>query len=91
MKPPMNRLFLIALLLCLSAGANAQKVREEMLARPTMTGGNLCPYPGPQSRLTAPPKGKRPFYISHYGRHGSRYLLVACSAIIPKSSRALSR
>lgn len=71
----MNRLLLIALLLCLSAGANAQKVREEMLARPTMTGGNLCPYPGPQSRLTAPPKGKRPFYISHYGRHGSRYLL----------------
>ena len=23
---------------------------------------------------TAPPAGKRPFYISHYGRHGSRYL-----------------
>ena len=24
--------------------------------------------------MTPPPAGKKPFYISHYGRHGSRYL-----------------
>ena len=24
--------------------------------------------------MTPPPEGKKPFYISHYGRHGSRYL-----------------
>lgn len=30
-------------------------------------------YPGPtQVALTQTPKGKKPFYISHYGRHGSR-------------------
>jgi hypothetical protein len=30
-------------------------------------------YPGPkQQTLTPAPKGKKPFYISHYGRHGSR-------------------
>ena len=36
------------------------------------TGGNMAPYeylPGVQ---TAAPKGYKPFYISHYGRHGAR-------------------
>ena len=33
-------------------------------------------YPGPEHRqLTPSPEGKYPFYISHYGRYGSRYLL----------------
>ena len=36
--------------------------------------GNYMAYPGPtQLRLTEDPEGKKPFYISHYGRHGSRY------------------
>lgn len=26
------------------------------------------------AKPSAPPAGKRPFYISHYGRHGSRYM-----------------
>ena len=31
-------------------------------------------YPNPhQHELTPAPEGKKPFYISHYGRHGSRY------------------
>jgi len=32
-------------------------------------------YPGPTKQLTPAPEGKRPFYISHYGRHGSRWLI----------------
>ena len=32
-------------------------------------------YPTPSGKLTAPPAGYVPVYISHYGRHGSRYLL----------------
>ena len=36
---------------------------------------NYCIYPDSiQPHMTPPPAGKRPFYISHYGRHGSRYL-----------------
>ena len=36
---------------------------------------NFCIYPDSvQMQMTPPPAGKRPFYISHYGRHGSRYL-----------------
>lgn len=31
-------------------------------------------YPGPtQRKLTPAPRGYKPFYISHYGRHGSRF------------------
>jgi hypothetical protein len=33
-------------------------------------------YPGAQQRYPTPaPQGKRPFYISHYGRYGSHHLL----------------
>ena len=32
-------------------------------------------YIAPDKPLTAAPKGYEPFYISHYGRHGSRWLL----------------
>ena len=36
---------------------------------------NYCIYPDTLVlRQTPPPAGKRPFYLSHYGRHGSRYL-----------------
>ena len=35
---------------------------------------NYCIYPDSVYPDTPPPAGKRPFYISHYGRHGSRYL-----------------
>ena len=36
---------------------------------------NYCIYPDTiLLRQTPPPAGKRPFYLSHYGRHGSRYL-----------------
>ena len=42
--------------------------------RPWMANLNACPYemavqPGPQTRA---PRGYKPFYISHYGRHGAR-------------------
>ena len=42
---------------------------------------DYCPYPikdaNPASipALTKAPKGYKPFYISHYGRHGSRWLI----------------
>jgi hypothetical protein len=39
-----------------------------------LSGSNFLAYPEPrQPKLTPAPKGKRPFYISHYGRHGSRF------------------
>lgn len=55
--------------------AAAQSAREVILAQPDKAGGVYAMYeqePGAESR---PPKGYKPFYISHYGRHGARYLL----------------
>lgn len=31
-------------------------------------------YQAPKEKEIAPPKGYQPFYISHYGRHGSRWM-----------------
>ncbi len=40
-------------------------------------GGSMYEYLPPQKKLSPVPKGFKPFYLSHYGRHGSRYLLDA--------------
>lgn len=55
---------------------NAQVTREEMYADIGKSAGLLMPYPGPQQeKPTKAPKGYKPFYISHFGRHGSRWNL----------------
>ena len=37
-------------------------------------GGVYYAYPVTETKLEAAPEGYEPFYISHYGRHGSRWL-----------------
>lgn len=37
-------------------------------------GGVYYAYQAPSVQPPAPPKGYHPFYISHYGRHGSRWM-----------------
>lgn len=54
----------------------AQSAREEVLADPCKSGGIYYAYPGPADSSAATPQGYSPFYISHYGRHGSRYLIA---------------
>ncbi|MDE6276547.1 MAG: histidine phosphatase family protein [Muribaculaceae bacterium] len=51
--------------------------REEVEANPLKAGGIYFAYPADEiSPIAAErPKGYTPFYISHYGRHGSRYLI----------------
>lgn len=66
------------LLLLATLAVSAQTTREEMIANPDKCGGVYYAYPAPSEAETitaAPPKGYKPFYISHYGRHGSRYLI----------------
>lgn len=36
-------------------------------------GSNYYAYPTPGAKYTKAPAGYKPFYISHYGRHGSRF------------------
>lgn len=67
-------LLLFALLLLWITGTRAQTTREELLKDITQTGGIYKSYSYTPSPLTPTPKGYLPFYISHYGRHGSRWL-----------------
>ena len=56
-------------------GVTAQEVMDIISKNPAYASCNYNLYPDSVTfQMTAPPKGKRPFYISHYGRHGSRYI-----------------
>lgn len=55
--------------------ANGQTSFEEMSADLNKTGGVYYAYPASSADNTPAPAGYKPFYISHYGRHGSRYLI----------------
>lgn len=73
-KQNMQRLAVMLWLLCLAVACQAQTPREDFKKNVGWSGGSFTAYPGPlQPKLTPPPGGKRPFYISHYGRHGSRH------------------
>ena len=56
-------------------GAVAQTPQEDFKRDVTLSGSNYVAYRGPQKQLTPAPKGYTPFYLSHYGRHGSRYMI----------------
>ncbi len=66
----LSTLVLSFLLVC----AYAQTPQEEIRQDPCLAGANYYAYPMPTKELTPAPAGKTPFYISHYGRHGSRYM-----------------
>ena len=53
----------------------AQTTKQEVLSNIATAGGNYYSYPVPTKALTPAPEGYAPFYISHYGRHGSRYII----------------
>ena len=89
----MTTKYTLALLLGLVAlGASAQTSKREMFADLDRTGSTYFAYPGPaQKVLTPAPAGYEPFYISHYGRHGSRYMTdnkYYVRAIAPMDSAA---
>ena len=61
--------------LTLTMPLTAQTPQEDFKRDITLSGSNYVAYRGPQKQLTAAPKGYKPFYLSHYGRHGSRYMI----------------
>lgn len=71
----MKHILLILAAFCLSVNVSAQKARDDFKRDVTMSGSNYYAYPGPRKQLTKAPEGFTPYYISHYGRHGSRYLI----------------
>lgn len=68
------RIILVILCVGLSANTQAQTSRAELLSHIELASSNYCNYPNPTGHLTPPPDGYEPFYITHYGRHGARYI-----------------
>ena len=54
--------------------SRAQTVRDLIRKYPSYASCNYHIYPEITATLTPPPGDKKPFYLSHYGRHGSRYI-----------------
>lgn len=71
----MRKSIISLLLACAAIGTHAQTSLDEIRENPLKAGGIYLAYPVQESLNTAPPKGYEPFYVSHYGRHGSRYLI----------------
>lgn len=70
---------LLALLLASSAASFAQsewtRARQEIHENILLSASNYVAYIDPTEALTPTPKGYEPFYLTHYGRHGSRWLI----------------
>ena len=54
--------------------ATAQTARTEIEGCPDLAAGKYFAYQAPEVKLTPAPRGYKPFYISAFARHGSRYL-----------------
>jgi len=74
----MRRLFLYLLICTCAATAFAQsKAESQIKAIHDRSGSNHYAYPYPEKKLpelTPAPQGYKPFFVNHYGRHGSRWL-----------------
>ena len=73
----MKKLFTSILMLLVVLTIAAQSARDDIKANPWLAGSNYVDYDRqlPNFRYTATPAGYVPFYFSHYGRHGSRWLI----------------
>jgi hypothetical protein len=71
----MKKILTTLTLMLMSLWAMAQGVSplDVLKADPRKAYGTDYPYEFTTVKLTKSPKGYKPFYISHYGRHGSRY------------------
>ena len=56
--------------------AGAQTTFEEVTSNLDKSGGVYYAYPVSEALNTPVPEGYEPFYISHFSRHGSRYLIA---------------
>lgn len=73
----MKRLTIMTMVAAWAMTMTAQTAREEIEANKYVAASNYLDYDRlftPQA-LTPSPKGYVPFYMSHYGRHGSRWLI----------------
>ena len=68
------KITLTLLLMSLASVLMAQETEKALAENPMRAGCTYHSYEAPADVVTTPaPKGYKPVYISHYGRHGSRY------------------
>ncbi len=71
----MKKLLSFSLALACAATLFAQNPKQDFKNNRDMAADSYWAYPGPTKQLTPAPEGYTPYYISHYGRHGSRWLI----------------
>ena len=74
----MKKLFPLFAALLLTLGLAAQtSPLDEIQRNVLLSASQYTAYvdPAPDYQLTPAPKGYEPFYLTHYGRHGSRWLI----------------
>ncbi|MCF0173708.1 MAG: hypothetical protein HUJ95_00055 [Bacteroidales bacterium] len=63
----------ILLFVLVTFSALAQTTKEEFYQNSSIFPGYHTPYYGGNDKLTPAPKGYKPVYVYHFGRHGSRF------------------
>ena len=73
----MKRILTTIIIATIVGVASGQTARQEIEQNPWLSGSNYLDYDRqlPDFSYTRAPKGYVPFYMSHYGRHGSRWLI----------------
>lgn len=69
-----KKLLLLLLTVASVPTLSARDLRTEIAKDPSKAAGYYTPYSFDGTKLTPSPKGYEPVYISHYGRHGSRWM-----------------
>lgn len=82
-------LFLFLAVWVLPGSAQERDIRAELRQEPLRYGGSSAPYLYSASDETKAPCGYKPFYISHFGRHGSRFHTTA--SLCPSLSALFAR
>lgn len=94
MKNEVKKVLLFAAVLLAGNSALAQTPQEDFKRDITLSASNYVAYRGPQKQLTPAPKGYKPFYLSHYGRHGSRYMkrrpMMCLTSLCSRRSRRVN-
>lgn len=81
----MKKSFIICLAMLMPLALCAEITKKEDINSENLYKfrGSMTQYEDPGVTYTKPPKGFKPFYMSHYGRHGSRYLLNTSQYVDP--------
>lgn len=79
-----KNIFALLIFFVFSGSFFPQTTKEEVLSNINYACGLYCPYIYQNTTQTPAPEGYTPFYISHYGRHGSRWVISPDCHVVPK-------